>query len=48
MKHTTLCLVLVSISCALSPGFGGGKEDKEKDWISLFNGKDLDGWVGSV
>ena len=45
MKNTTLCLVLVSISCALSLAIDGGKGDNEKHWISLFNGKNLDGWV---
>jgi len=38
-----LCLALLSSSCAMS----GTSSNKDK-WITLFNGKDLDGWTPKI
>lgn len=45
MKSIINCFLLVSTFCFMVIGHGQSPEDKdEKDWISLFNGKNLDGW----
>jgi hypothetical protein len=41
-KKNVLCKVLIIFSCVLSMISCAGKQDAE--WISLFNGENLDGW----
>ena len=38
-----LCLALISTSCAMSD-----TSPKKDNWITLFNGKDLDGWTPKI
>ena len=45
MKNITSYLILVSIFCGSFSIAHGAHHPESKDWISLFNGKDLEGWV---
>lgn len=38
----TLCIALFSLSLVLLPDSAGAAE---REWVSIFNGKNLDGWV---
>lgn len=45
MKNIIFCFVFVSISCGSFSIARGAHHEEKNDWISLFNGKDLEGWV---
>jgi hypothetical protein len=45
MKRHALVLLL---SALLAPAFASAGDADKKDWIPLFNGKDLDGWVPKI
>jgi hypothetical protein len=40
-------LIAFSLLAGLSSAFGQGKAD-EKEWVQLFNGKDLTGWIPKI
>jgi hypothetical protein len=47
MKHSSILLPLAAAAALLLLGAPARSDDKKDDdgWVSLFNGKDLDGWV---
>ena len=45
MKNIISFLLLVSISCGSFSITHGAQQQESKGWISLFNGKNLKGWV---
>jgi hypothetical protein len=45
MKRQALVLLL---SALLAPALASAGDAEKKDWIPLFNGKDLDGWVPKI
>lgn len=48
MKKTILLLLLTSHFFIFSCSTGQIGNNKNKEWISLFNGKDLDGWIPKI
>lgn len=43
-----LVVAVATWNLGMAPSAHGGKPDDEKGFVSLFDGKTLDGWVGSV
>jgi hypothetical protein len=47
MKRLLLCVAAV-LTVALLPVLAGQRETDRKDWMQLFNGKNLDGWTPKI
>jgi Domain of Unknown Function (DUF1080) len=47
-RIVSLALVSVIVATVASHAPGQEKAEKEKGWIALFNGKDLDGWTPKI
>ena len=47
MKKVATLLIAVTITCLLNAS-GLAEQSQKGEWVSLFNGKDLDGWTPKI